>query len=281
MTSMPVLVQTPSPNYNPVPINHDLIFVHIMEGGCLGSVAFLCQYSTQASVHFCMLEDGSKVYQLVPVSLEAWAQCAFNRKGISLELPGFTAQGIPDARWRAAAKLVAWLCRAYAIPPVWAPNGVGRGVCQHHDLGKPGGGHVDCTDVGSPTWMTFMGYVKEEFDEFGKGPLPVWALHGLPAPHSVELPPNVPPEPSHGGAARNDPTTGFVPHPTASGYPHGSAADLQWRLNKTGATPPLIVDGFAGDKTRAALVAFQTSHNLTPDGVIGPLTWSALDAATA
>ena len=43
----------------------------------------------------------------------------------------------------------------------------------------------------------------------------------------VELPPNVPAEPSHGGAARNEPGDA-VAHPTASTYPHGSASDLQY-----------------------------------------------------
>ena len=96
----------------------------------------------------------------------------------------------------------------------------------------------------------------------------------------MALPPDVPPEPSHGGASRKDSNDAAL-HETNSGFPHGSAADLQWRLNKAGATPPLAVDGWAGAKTRDAIAAFQGKHGLYVDGMIGPKTWAALDAATA
>jgi len=277
--NMPAIRQCVSPNYTPSPIAHNLIFVHMMEGGAAGSAAYLCLSSTRASAHLCMSEDGSLVYQLVPLQYKAWAQCSYNGLGISLEIPGFTAQGIPEARWRSAALIVAWLCHAYGIPPVWAPNGQGRGVCQHHDLGAAGGGHVDCSGVGSPTWLAFMGYVKEAFDAMPM-PLPAWALHGAPAPHAVELPPNVTPEPSHEGADRSE-QGAIAYHPTASNYPAGSAADMQWRLNKAGASPQLIIDGLAGNATRRALTAFQSSHGLDADGMIGPLTWAALEKATS
>lgn len=35
-------------------------------------------------------------------------------------------------------------------------------------------------------------------------------------------------------------------------------------------------DGKFGNETEKAVEAFQTAHNLTPDGVCGPLTWAAL-----
>jgi peptidoglycan hydrolase-like protein with peptidoglycan-binding domain len=39
------------------------------------------------------------------------------------------------------------------------------------------------------------------------------------------------------------------------------------------------VDGFYGQKTYLAIVSFQKSRNLTPDGRIGPQTWKALLSA--
>ncbi len=276
--AMPRVVQRPSPNYTPTPIRHDLLIAHMCEGGYAGSVAWCCRAATQAAPHAFMSEGGEEVTQTVPLQFEAWAECGFNGAGISLEIPGKTAEGIPQARWRAAALIFGWLCVAYDIPPVWARGGQGRGLCQHHDLGAAGGGHVDCSGVGSPTWINFVAMVGAARDELAKLPsLPPFLLHGLPNPHQVELPRDVAPTPSHGGAARNAPGDETA-HPTASGFPCGSVADLQWRLNRAGAAPALTIDGFAGPLTRAAIAAFQSKHGLYVDGLIGPKTWGRLDA---
>ncbi len=277
--AMPSVRQVVSPNYSLTPIRHDNVFVHRCEGSYAGSVAWLCDRRANASAHLVMKADGSEVAQLVPLGLKAWAQCAFNANGVSLEIEGFTAQGLPDQTSQAAASIVAWLCRAYAIPPVWAQGGRGRGVCQHVDLGAAGGGHRDACGLGSPTWRKFMDFVTNAYDSFGNGLPPAFALHGLPNPHQVELPPDVTPTPSHGGAARIDPGETPAPHPTDSGYPHGSVADLQWRLNQNGAAPPLGVDGFAGPLTRAAIADFQGRRRLFVDGRLGPKTWAAVDGA--
>lgn len=278
---LPHVLQRPTPNYSPVPIVHDLLILHMMEGGYAGSVAWLCQPRAQASAHLCMNEDGSEVSQLVPIGMKAWAQCAFNSRGISLEVPGFTTQGIPEARWRAAAVIFGWLSLAYEIPLVWAEGGQGRGICQHHDLGAAGGGHVDCCGVGSSEWLRFLGLVEAVRDDLAKpSALPPFALHGAPNPHEVVLPPDATPTLSHGGASRVDPSETHGPHQTVSGYPHGSVGDLQCRLNHTGARPLLDVDGFAGPKTRAAIAHFQATHGLAIDGTMGPKTWAAIAALT-
>jgi peptidoglycan hydrolase-like protein with peptidoglycan-binding domain len=39
----------------------------------------------------------------------------------------------------------------------------------------------------------------------------------------------------------------------------------------------VIADGTFGSKTEAALRNFQRTHGLTPDGIVGPRTWGALD----
>lgn len=51
---------------------------------------------------------------------------------------------------------------------------------------------------------------------------------------------------------------------------------VQRLLNKKGATPPLAEDGIYGPLTRAAVIAFQRRQTLTPDGVVGPVTWNRL-----
>lgn len=280
MTQLAPVKQVPSPNYTPALIAHDLVIVHDMEGGYEGSVAWLCKPAVKASAHICMNADGTEDTQLVPLSMKAWAECAFNGRGVSIEVPGFVAKGIPDVTLRALAKRVAWLLRFYGIPCQHAVGGQGRGYCMHHDLGAAGGNHDDICAIGSATWTMFEGYVRAEYAAFGDGPLPTWALHGLPGPHQVELPPDVEPTPSHGGSPRNEDGDTHA-HPTASGYPHGSIADLQWRLRKVGANPALGVDGTEGGATRAALGVFQRAVGLPVTNDINPATWVALDKATA
>lgn len=53
-------------------------------------------------------------------------------------------------------------------------------------------------------------------------------------------------------------------------------SQVQAKLNELGANPPLTVDGQWGPKSKAALVAFQSSKGLTADGVPGPITLNAL-----
>jgi hypothetical protein len=67
----------------------------------------------------------------------------------------------------------------------------------------------------------------------------------------------------------------------------GPVKKLQQRLNAAGAEPPLKVDGIFGPKTQAAVKAFQSSHvdatgtQLVDDGVVGKLTWGAIEAGAA
>lgn len=50
---------------------------------------------------------------------------------------------------------------------------------------------------------------------------------------------------------------------------------LQQRLNAHGHS--LIADGIFGFGTQQAVQRFQAAHGLTPDGVVGPMTWNALE----
>jgi peptidoglycan hydrolase-like protein with peptidoglycan-binding domain len=52
---------------------------------------------------------------------------------------------------------------------------------------------------------------------------------------------------------------------------------LQQRLNATHV--PLVEDGNFDDATRGEAIHFQAVNDLTPDGVVGPKTQAALDAA--
>lgn len=54
-----------------------------------------------------------------------------------------------------------------------------------------------------------------------------------------------------------------------------SVSELQQLLKNAGFDPGPI-DGIFGSKTQAAVISFQKSKNLTPDGIVGIQTWTAL-----
>lgn len=56
----------------------------------------------------------------------------------------------------------------------------------------------------------------------------------------------------------------------------GATGDLAKQVQ---AKVGVIVDGNFGRKTEAAVRAFQRSHGIVPDGIVGPKTWKALDPA--
>ena len=66
------------------------------------------------------------------------------------------------------------------------------------------------------------------------------------------------------------------PCPTLQmGSTGASVVKLQGLLTANGFSPGKI-DGIFGPKTQAAVIAFQKSRNLVPDGIVGIKTWTAL-----
>jgi len=55
-----------------------------------------------------------------------------------------------------------------------------------------------------------------------------------------------------------------------------SIRQVQERLNALGASPRLSTDGVFGQLTEAAVMTFQRANGLTPDGVVGAITWNRL-----
>jgi len=75
------------------------------------------------------------------------------------------------------------------------------------------------------------------------------------------------------------PQTIWPPYPgivLRRGMQGPSIRQVQERLNELGENPQLAADGTFGPMTEAAVVAFQRSRGLTPDGIVGPNTWNSL-----
>ena len=71
----------------------------------------------------------------------------------------------------------------------------------------------------------------------------------------------------------------FPPYPGTvlrRGMQGSSVRQVQERLNELGANPRLLADGSFGQLTEAAVIAFQKNNGLTPDGLVGYITWNTL-----
>jgi hypothetical protein len=87
-------------------------------------------------------------------------------------------------------------------------------------------------------------------------------------------------EPGGGAAAGGEPA---IAEPGSRVIRRGSTGAavvaLQEALNREGADPPLVADGIFGVRTEVAVRAFQASHGLAADGIVGPLTLRELGFA--
>lgn len=61
-----------------------------------------------------------------------------------------------------------------------------------------------------------------------------------------------------------------------SGSDNRHVSDLQWLLKHKHGFKNLKVDSELGAKTKEAVIEFQKKYGLTPDGIVGKKTWSAL-----
>jgi peptidoglycan hydrolase-like protein with peptidoglycan-binding domain len=70
-----------------------------------------------------------------------------------------------------------------------------------------------------------------------------------------------------------------MPNPGQPTISQGAVGDVVRRLQRAlsrGTGRYLNVDGVFGWETESGVVGFQKAESLTPDGVVGPLTWQAL-----
>jgi peptidoglycan hydrolase-like protein with peptidoglycan-binding domain len=70
-----------------------------------------------------------------------------------------------------------------------------------------------------------------------------------------------------------------MPNPGQPTISPGAAGDVVRRLQRALRRLPdleLVVDGVFGPATERLVVLFQKGESLSPDGVVGPLTWNAL-----
>ena len=270
---MPDLVQVPSPNYSARTRPIRRVVFHDCQGSGRGAANYFATVASGVSAHLVVDENASVVYQCVPLGAKAWHACNANGDSIGVEMGGYAERGFAEDELGVDALVGAWLLHAYGLPPAFVRERDAPGWTTHWRLGAEGGGHADFT-TDPLQEAKHEARVNAAYAALDALPaLPAFALHGAPAPHAVSLPPTAPE--GWRPAAHNLSDEASPPaHPGASGFPAGSAADVQWRLNRAGAAPPLVVDGVCGPLTRDAIAAFQRRRGLGVDGRMGPKTWA-------
>jgi N-acetyl-anhydromuramyl-L-alanine amidase AmpD len=237
----------------------DLIVIHTMEMDEKGETAENCAQwfrnpGAQVSAHYCV--DADSIVQCVRDQDVGWHAPGANHDGIGIEHAGRAKQTGRDwsdpystAMLERSAALVADLCRKYKIPVTWlfaADLKAGkRGITTHKAVS-------DAFKRGSH-WDPGQGFPVERYLAF------VRARLGDDAAPAEALKPSPP-------LVRN-------------GSEGWHVKRLQKLLRQQGLFPePAKIDGDFGEITEAAVKAFQELNDLTPDGIVGPMTWRALEA---
>ena len=241
----------------------DLIVIHTMEMDEKGKTAENCAQwfrnpSAKVSAHYCV--DADSIVQCVRDQDVGWHAPGANHDGIGIEHAGRAKQTGRDwsdpystAMLERSATLVAELCRKYKIPVTWlhaADLKAGkRGITTHKAVS-------DAFKRGSH-WDPGQGFPVERYLALVKG-----RLGGSVA--VAETPEPLKPTPP-------------LLRIGAEGW---QVKRLQKLLRGQGLLPePAKIDGDFGEITEAAVKAFQELHDLNPDGIVGPLTWGALETA--
>jgi len=241
----------------------DLIVIHTMEMDEKGETAENCAQwfrnpGAKVSAHYCV--DADSIIQCVRDQDVAWAAPGANSDGIQIEHAGRAKQTGRDwsdaystAMLERSARLVAELCTKYKIPVTWlyAADLVAgkRGITTHDAVSKAfkRGSH----------WDPGTGFPVERYLALVRA-----RLGGAAAPAETAEP--------------------LKPTPPLLkvGSEGWQVSRLQKLLRQQGLLPePAKIDGDFGELTEAAVKAFQEAHDLTPDGIVGPMTWGALQAA--
>jgi hypothetical protein len=128
--------------------------LHTAEGArTIESLGSFFQGNVQASSHVGADDKSNTIGEYVKRGNKAWTQSAYNSAAVSIELCAFSAWSA--AEWNnhpnMLANCAAWIAeeaQAFGIPitklTASQAQRSGRGVCQHVDLGRAGGGHHDC-----------------------------------------------------------------------------------------------------------------------------------------
>ncbi len=238
----------------------DVVVIHTMEAPEKGSTAesvaaYFRTTDRKVSAHYCI--DSDSVVQCVREGDVAWCAPGANHNGIHLEHAGYARQ--TAAEWRdgytlamlaRSARLAAHVCGRHRLPITWlhpADLLAGRrGITSHNNVSE--------AFRRSTHW----------------DPGPAFPIDAYLVQVQRFATGTVEPEP----LVKQPPTV----RRGARGW---QVKRLQRLLQDRACWPEgAAIDGVFGPVTERAVRRFQRLAGLEPDGIVGPLTWHALLAAT-
>ncbi|HEY8103243.1 MAG TPA: N-acetylmuramoyl-L-alanine amidase [Gaiellaceae bacterium] len=239
----------------------DLVVIHTMEMDEKGETAENCAQwfrnpGSKVSAHYCV--DADSIVQCVRDDDVGWHAPGANHDGIGIEHAGRAMQTGRDwsdeystAMLERSAALTAELCAKYRIPVAWlhaADLKAGkRGITTHKAVS-------DAFRRGTH-WDPGQGFPVERYLALVRA-----QLDGGTVPRAKRLKPADP-----------------VLRIGSEGW---QVTRLQRLLLQQGLLPEqALVDGDFGEITEAAVKAFQELNGLEVDGIVGPMTWGALQTA--
>lgn len=267
-------IAIPSPNYSSRGgAGVRIIVLHTAEGSKnftdLGR--YFANPNSQVSSHVGIDDTVNTIGEYVRHDYKSWTCANFNPVAVQAEMCAWASWSL--AEWNKHPTMLsncaAWVAEEasrFGIPLVRLTpeqaQGSGRGVCQHRDLGRGGGGHIDCGN------------------DFPINAVLSMASGGsyTPAP----APPPAPPTPGGAAPPFPYPPSDYLGQPSSdphchSGYYGGpdntNVAIWQRQMAARGWNIGPI-DGCYGPTSSSICRQFQEDKGLSCDGLCGPQTWA-------
>ncbi|THA62117.1 N-acetylmuramoyl-L-alanine amidase [Streptomyces sp. A0958] len=283
----------------------DRVIIHVTQGSYAGSISWFQDPVSEVSAHYVVRSSDGQITQMVRDADTAYHARSANASTLGIEHEGFIddPSWFTDAMYRSSAALTAYLCDKYGIPkdrthiighseapgndhtdpgPNWDWNrymelvkGTGTGGESRDGLSfgtytTQRGGSAGPQVKALQLLLNDLDYPVGEADG-GFGPVTTGAVTSFQAAHGLEA----------DGVVGARTWTALLSAGSAPALAEGATGEDVKRLQRalTAALGSTVeADGSFGPATATAVRSYQTSRDLTADGVVGTATWAALQA---